>query len=316
MHRNNKITAQALLAAVLSLALIATGCSTPSLKQVSAFGTATESIASHAQTALQSVDEASIKRKLYDVAANTNQWPTDATFSGVLAGNPQSHADLQMRLKLLRQVGAYATALKSLAEADFRKDIDDASKDLHGALSGLNSTYKAVSSKELLSQDSLGIIATTVDAIGAAIVEAKRRKAIRDIVNESDAAVSNAMALVSTELGAGSSIAQYVVASLDNAKGTLQQVYNTERANPAVQFQDRLKRLEDIRQLHNAARDSATLFSQVSKASAQVAKAHAELKEAANSGKLNGENLAKAIGELVDYAKSVKEFHDSLATAK
>ena len=62
----------------------------------------------------------------------------------------------------------------NLASADFRKEIDAASKDLYGSLGELQNTYKVATKEKFpLSGDNLAIIATAIDAIGTAIAENK-----------------------------------------------------------------------------------------------------------------------------------------------
>jgi len=126
----------------LMLILLLTGCaSTASLTQISAFGTGTSSIAENSKKAFELIDSSTIDRNMYDVAADTSLYPKDETFEGLFKGT-ELKKQLQLRLTVLEKLGSYAKALEKLATADFRKDVDAASTDLYGALSGVESHIK------------------------------------------------------------------------------------------------------------------------------------------------------------------------------
>ena len=180
--------------------LLLEGCATTSLTQISAFGKATASLADDAKKAFELIDSSTIDRKMYDVAANKSLAPKDVTFEGLF--KESDSVKYQIRIAVLEKLGNYAKALDNLATADFRKDIDAASTDLYGSLSGLSATYKKVTDTDLpLKDDQLKLIATAVDAIGTVIVETKRRDAIKTIIIQTDEAVQNAAKLLEVEFG-------------------------------------------------------------------------------------------------------------------
>ena len=289
------------------------GCATPSLTQISAFGTASASLADHSKKAYALVDSSTVDRKMYDVASDTKLGPTDSTFQGVFTG-PQADA-LAIRLKLLGKLGDYADALNKLATADFRKDIDAASKDLDAALVGLSQTYKTVSGKASpISDQDFQLIAAAVDAIGTAIVEHKRREAIRMVILQADAAVQDTSKLLKEELGESSSLASFVHENLVYTGNALRLTYNKQRLAAETTFNSRYQMLVQIRQLDEASEASPGFFKNVSAGAGKVGEAHAVLKKAVTKNEFTSAEIAKNIGELVDYAKSVKAFYDSLAT--
>ena len=299
----------------ITVLLLLAGCApTTSLTQISAFGAGTSSIAENSKKAFELIDSSTIDRKMYDVAANPSLFPEDATFDGLFKGT-DGKKQLQLRLAVLENLGSYAKALEKLATADFRKDIDAASADLYGALSGLNSTYKKATDKDLpLKDDQLRVIAGVVDAIGTAIVESKRRDAIKTIIIQADDAVQDAAKLLEADFGKGSEISKFVQTNLVNAGGSLRTAYNIQKAAPDSTFNLRYEMLVKIRQMHDAAETILLLFDSISASAKKVREAHSSLKSTVTRDKFSSAELAKQMGELVSYAKSVNSFYKKLGT--
>ena len=145
-----------------------TGCAVTPLNHVGAFSQASAELAKNTADAYAYVNETTIQRKINDVAAMGNT-PEDKVFEGLI-----DKSGLAIRISLLRGVEDYSKSLGNLASADFRKEIDAASKDLYGSLGELQNTYKVATKEKFpLSGDNLAIIATAIDAIGTAIAENK-----------------------------------------------------------------------------------------------------------------------------------------------
>lgn len=285
-----------------------TGCTTTSLSQVAAFSSATSTLAADAKDAYQLLDESTVERKIYDAAAHpTEVKVAEETFKTILAAKQER---LTVRMAVLSKLGDYADAVHTLATADFRKDVDDGAKNLYGALEGLKSSYKNASGKDLgISDGDLGIISTAVDAIGAVIVEAKRREAIKVIVNKTDGAIQDASKLLSDELGG---FADIVSVDLREVESNMIDAYNKDAAS--MTFEARLDFLEKIRKADDARVQAKSFLEQTAKAAAQMGKTHATLKKNLDHDKFASGDLAQDVGQLVDFATSIKQFHDSLTS--
>lgn len=304
--------------AVISL-LFATGCGSVSLSHVKQFGSASASLGDHVRKAFDLAATASVDRNLYDVAGDPDKGPTDATFQGLFTGDPQVPGDkekverLAVRLRVLDQLANYSHALQQLAEAEFAKDIDSAAKDLNGSLVGLRDTFKEASGKDLgISDADIGIIATAVNAIGKAVVEAKRREAIKSTITTANAAVQKTTALLASDLGRGSDLASFVMEALSNSRGSVQQAYNLERARPSSTFDARYALLIRARQLFDAEINTPAFFGAVSDGTSAVGKTHQALCDSVLKNDFSSANTAKLIGELEVYVKSVQAFYKSL----
>lgn len=295
------------------------GCASTSLTQVKQFGSASKTLGEHARSAFDLAATASVDRHLYDVAGDPQKGPTDATFeglftgdSGVLGGKEKAER-LALRLRVLDQLSNYSSALQQLAEADFDKDIDAAAKDLNGSLIGLRDTFKEASGRDLpLTDDDIGIIATAVNAIGKAVAEAKRRDAIKTTITEADPAVQRATELIASDLGQDSDLASFVKEAISNSRGSVQQAYNLERMRPHSTFDSRYSLLVRARELYDAEANTPAFFAAVSGGAAAVGTTHSALRKAVEADDFSSEEVAKRLGELEVYVKSVRGFYNSI----
>ncbi len=304
--------------AAFSLAALV-GCASTSLSQIKQFGSASKTLGEHARSAFDLAAMASVDRHLYDVAADPSKGPTDATFKGLFTGDDGVHDGkvkaerLALRLRVLDQLSNYSSALQGLAEADFDKDIDAAAKDLNGSLIGLRNTFKEASGDDLpLTDDDIGIITTAVNAIGKAVAEAKRRVAIKTTITKADPAVQKATALIASDLGQKSDLASFVKEAISNSRGSVQQAYNLERERPNSTFDSRYSLLVRARQLYDAEADTPAFFAAVSKGAAAVGAAHSALSKAVEADEFSSAEVAKRLGELEVYVKSVRGFYTSI----
>jgi hypothetical protein len=294
------------------------GCTTP-LTQVKQFGSTSKALGEHARSALDLAATASVDRRLYDLAADPTSGPTDETFEGLLTGDvgvsggKEKAERLALRLLVLDQLSNYSSALQQLAEADFDRDIDEAANDLYGALIGLRGTFKEASGRDLpLTDHDFAIIGTSVNAIGKAVAEAKRRSAIKTTITKADDAVRMATQLIASDLGQNSELASFVKEAMSNSRGSVQQAYNHERVRPHSTFDSRYALLVRARELYGAEVSTPAFFEAVSRGAAAVGEAHSALRKALEADDFSSAEVAKRLGELEVYVKSVRGFYNSI----
>jgi hypothetical protein len=317
MVNMNKLVAHSTM--VLWLAVICAGCGAVSLSQVQQFGVASSSLGEHARKAFDLAATASVDRNIYDVAGDPKKGPTDSTFEGLFTGDvgipggKEKAERLAVRLRVLDQLTNYSSALQQLSEANFAKDIDAATTDLNGSLVGLRETYKKASGNNLAISDAdIGIIATAVNAIGKAVVEVKRREAIKTVIVKADSAVQSATKLIASDLGGDSDLASFVKEALSNSRGSVQQAYNLERTRENSTFDVRYAMLVRARQIYDAEIATPAFFTAVSEGATAVGKAHQALRTAVEADNFSSPEAAKLIGELEVYVKSVQDFYKSI----
>jgi len=289
--------------AALTAASLLTGC--VSASHVGAFSQAASQAATQVANGFNQVQETTVTRKLSDVASGT-EGPTDATFAGLL----DAKTELAPRLDCLSEINNYAASLGSLANANYRKDIDAAAASLYGALNGLAATYqKATASSLPGSADDTAIIATAVDAIGNAIAEYKRQAALRKIILQTDPAIQAVCADLEktfTELGQD----HFVYQNLNSEVADMTGYYNQQTTK--WNYEQRLQYLDRIRQTRQVRDGSETFVTSAAHSVAALAKAHKALADAASHGKLTSAEVVQAVGELADEATKAKQFYDQL----
>lgn len=306
-----------LFAVMLMFALI--GCSSTSLTQVRQLGQASTSLGENARKAFNLVDDTSVERKLFDVAADPEKGPSDDTFKGFFTGGAsvfgagEKAERLNLRLNVLEQLVAYSEALQKLAEADQTSGLDTASKELNVSLISLRDSFNnAFEEKFPITNADIGIISTSVNAITKAIVESKRRSAIKTTVIKVDPAVQRATKLISDDLGKDAELAKFVMESIANSRGSVQQAYNLERQSSLSTFEARYSLLLQARQLYEAESNTPNLFAAVSNGASTMGKAHSALRKALEVDDFSSTELAEYIGQLEVYAKSVQNYYNSI----
>jgi hypothetical protein len=283
--------------------LLLTGC--VSTSNVGVFSQAASMAATNVANGFDEVQETTITRRLSDVAAGTNT-PTDKTFTGLL----DAETELAPRLKFLSELQKYANSLGALANANYRPDVDAASKDLYGALNGLAQTYQTATAQSLPGGTSdTAIIAAAVDGIGNIVVEAKRQAALRKIITKTDPAIQAVCAdLQKTFNGLGED--RFVYENLNSQVADMTEFYNQQKTKWT--YDERLNYLGSIRRARTVRDGSETFITAAGKSIAALAKAHRALADSARFGKLSSAEAVQAIGELASEASKAKQFYDQI----
>ncbi len=293
----------AIVMAMLGVCVLLTaGCAT-SLNHVGALSQASSELARRAADAYDMVNESTIERRIADIAADSKVSPGTETFDKLIGSN-----ELAVRVSLLKGVEKYAGALGELASADFRKEIDTVAKNLYGALGELEETYMSATGSSLpIGNENLAIIATAVDAIGTAIVESKRRSALKTVIIQADPAVQKALSLVGGELPA---FREYVLANLNTVETEMLEAYENEAAG--IRYAERVERLRDIYAFHKTKAATAQVLLDLGSAGEKIGVAHTSLVQAVQGDKFTSPELVKQIKEVVSLGQSFKDYYDNL----
>jgi len=293
---------KAFIIVIISAALLS-GCARPT-SHIKAFSIASEELATQAMRGYEVLNETTVQRKIAEVAADLEQLPNEDTFVGLLEGNE----NLAVRMKALAYLRDYSASLGDLSTADVREDIDKASKDLYGALVGLRATFEKEIGRDVgIRDDDLAIIGTAVDAIGAVIVEAKRRLAIKKIVINADPAVQMVSRLLEDEIP---TFAVFVKANLSTIETEMVKSYQ-EKAE-GLTFDQRVEYIQQIRKQHQIVRDTENFFGDIGTAAGMLGTSHAALRMAVEEDRFTTAALVEQIGELADLAKSLRRFYKGL----
>lgn len=280
------------------------GCSTPPpTAQIGQFASATDELAEQATLAYESIDELTVQRKIVEVAAVPGDLPSDGTFEGVL-----SEQHRQVRMELLDLLGSYAAALGELANADVRSDVDKAATDLYGSLGRLNTKFTGATGRDLpLSDDSIALIATAIDAIGAQVVESKRRSAIKTVVIETNPAIQNVSALLSKEIPSLGPVAEVNIGTVETE---MIDAYGKEAGG--ISFAQKVAQIQEIGRIKRAKRAAVPFFNEVGAGARQVGVTHQAMFEAVSEDRFTTKALVVQIKELAAFGKSIKAFRKNL----
>ncbi len=304
MFRESALRLKLCLIAISMVALL--GC-VSTTGHVGVFSEAAEELAVQVEKGYQLVETSTIQRKIADEAAEhaeLSEKEFEALFKGLLEGSE----DHTVRMKMIKQLRAYSKALGELSSANFRKGIDKASKELYGVLTGFKETYKKASGKDVgISDRDVGIFATLIDAIGTGISEKKRKKAIKKVVEIADPAIQNICARLSKELPA---LADDVEMNLSIVETEVKDYYN--KKGKTLDLLNRIQYLREIQQMHHQTSKTKEFFDNLGKAVDRLAKTHAALRKAVNQKKFTTKELIDQIRELVDFARSLREFYEGL----
>ena len=284
------------------LVLSSSGCTTP-LNHIGAFSKATADLSKQAASAYEKVNETTIERRINGIAAEVGTSPDDDTFNKLIGGT-----NLEVRVALLRGIEKYADALGDLASADFRKDIDAATKDLYGALGNLQKSYMAATKSQApLTNDNLAIIATAVDAIGTTIVEERRRDALRTVVIQANPTIQKSMELFKKELPM---LKELIMLNLDTIYTEKVKAYQKEGKN--VNFEKRVGMLREIRSSYDQMEASKILIENLSIAATRISDAHNILYVTVEKNEFTSKELVNEIKKMAELAKTIKEFNEEL----
>ncbi len=284
------------------------GCATPPLQEVRNFGKASSSFATDGAKGFSMLTDALSEYDLSQAAGDPSKPLLPESFKG--SEDEQTIRKTVPKLTaILSNVAGYGQALQTLAEADFKKSIDASATELNDSLEGLRSSFeKDTGSKLSLSSTDIQILSTAVEGIGVLVAEEKRKHAIKLIVIKTDPAiqqVSRRMA-VRFKRDLGPAVETYMSVLLN----PVYKDYNEKWKDKS--YQERRDRAEQIRKQAIVIQGIQPLFDQLSKAADQMGKAHAALAAAVRHDNFTTAELHTEVTALVDYAKSVKQFYDSL----
>src|ERR1044072_796626 len=284
------------------------GCATTPLQDVRNFGKASTSFATDAGKGFTILTDSMAEYDLSHAAADPSSPLLPETFKG--SDEEKTIREAVPKLKaILSNVAEYGQALQTLAEADFKKSIDDSATELNSSLEGLRTSFeKDTGSKLAITSTDIQILSTAVEGIGVVVAEAKRKHAIKLIVTKTDPAiqqVSQRMA-VRFKRDIGPAVETYFTATLGPMYKDFYENWK-EKTYP-----ERRDREEQIRKQEMVNQGIQPLFDQLSKASTQMGQAHAALASAVQKDNFTTADFHARVVALVDYTKSVKQFYDSL----
>jgi len=291
--------------------IILSGCAVQSATQVKTFTDASGDLVIETQALMSELDDAVIERNLYLLSTDDDKLLKTLSVEdlqkihGIYTTPEGQRAPIIMAMNALQQ---YSEALGMLSSATLREDIDQAAQNLYGSFSSMGAQYKELTDKSMvLDQKTLGVITTLIDGIGVAIVEQKRRKAIKAIVISSDTYVAL--------------LADAIHDKIDENIGVLKLSYDLILRERILSFRKRavnmrtevrVKKLRELKQEADYLGVIDEIYETAKQAVIAVKKAHAILRETVSQDKYSSAQLSQAIGDINALKKHMKSFSRAL----
>lgn len=293
---------------LLASLFMAVGCSSNPKSHIGAFSQAAAQLAEETKRGYQIVNSGTYEGKVYDLASDTSLKINDPSqVQSMLAVKLKPEID--KRVGALDSIQSYAQALSDLSAAEFGRDMDRATRDLNGAMKGLNTNVQKLGGSHTISDKSIQLVATAVNAIGSTIQEKMRRKAIKEIVIQTNPAVQDLCAILKKEFPA---MVQFANAGFQLAYTEIIKDYEKRKNQMPLE-----ERVSAIRDIHNRIEASDRLNDyppKLAQAADHLATAHAALYQAVMDDQFTTNELVSKIGEMAAFGKSIKQFNDSIAT--
>ncbi|EPJ43581.1 MAG: hypothetical protein OFPII_40730 [Osedax symbiont Rs1] len=306
------------LIALYPVAVLLLGCAGAPTTQISAFGDSTKAISEKVDAVLNEYNQEYLTREFTSYAATYTgknvKHLTIAELSKIVVPISAMKNRGFAIFRANKAIGSYAKSLSALARASSQVDIDLAAADLYGAFTSLNSQYKVLNGSELFSSGSLAASSKFIAAIGSAIVEEKRRKAIKGIVIEADKKIGlmcdeiyNQLEESGFEDGIVQARKYVLLEELGDYKIRIDSIKSLDKRRMQI------KRLYELQQ---NVMNSKLLIQQTQKAVKLVKSSHATLAAELKKDRFTSASISLAIGKLKNLEKHYDDFEALLLSCK
>lgn len=302
---------------ILVLLLFTNGCSNQqSATHVKNFSLATTELSEETIKVFELTNSTTIDRKIQEIALYTGDdlaTLSNKTIDNIKGIIPEDSKSLTS-IKGLNALKSYSIALGDLSSADFKSDIDKASNELYASMNSLEGTYKELTKKDLgIKDEDFALFATLIDSIGTVVVEANRRKAIKEIVIKMDPFVNIICDEISNNIGANKDLVQLNLSTIYTEKII---AYKEDVQNGKLTDLDKkIDRIKELRSYSHNLKQSNTVFEDMKKAVNKVKKGHNILEQSVKQDKFTTPELSKEIGDLVSYSNEMKNYYKGLLNA-
>jgi len=291
--------------------IILSGCAVQSATQVKTFTEASSDLVIEAQDLMTELDDSTIDRKLYLLATDEVKVSRTLTIEdlqtirGIYSTAQGQQAPIIRALSALQQ---YSESLGMLSSAMFRDDIDEATQNLYGSFNSMGAQYQKLTGKSLQrNEKTLGVITTLIDGIGVAVVEQKRRKAIKEIVIYSDPYVALLADAIYEKIDENIDVLK-----LNNTQILIERIVSFRKRAPNMKIEARVKKLRELKREADYLDSIDVIYAAAKQAVLALKKAHAVLRETVSQDKFSSAQLSQAIGDINSLKKHMKSFSRAL----
>ena len=295
---------------LILLSLLLNACATPSANHISAFSSAGSRLTHITQQVLNTVNTTTVDRKLYQIATlpeekvKTLSAEDFEKVRGIYLDKEKNPV-----LKALTALHNYIEALGSLSSADYRSQVDDASEKLYGSLQKMSGVYTDMTNKTLAYGDKeYAAIAALFDGIGIAIIEAQRRKAIKEIIVSSNPNIILICDAIANNIGNDLDL---VKINMDRVIRERIEAY--KKGQKDYPLARRVRILRKIGEYSTDLEKLPQLFQDAKTATEKLKQAHQILTDAVLLDQFTSAKMAQSIGDLRNYGDHMKKHYKILS---
>ncbi|HED17412.1 MAG TPA: hypothetical protein ENI64_11440 [Gammaproteobacteria bacterium] len=299
------------LISLLTGMTLLSACAVQSATQVKTFTNASSDLVIETQDLMNELDDSTIDRKLYLLATDENKISSSLSIEDLqkirgIYSTPQGQKAPVM--KALSALYQYSESLGMLSTAMLREDIDQAAQNLYGSFNSMGTQYQKLTRKSLQrNEKALGVITTLIDGIGVVIVEQKRRKAIKEIVINSDPYVALLADAIYDKIGQNIDVLKLNYRQILNER-----IVSFRKRALKMKIETRVKKLRELKMETDYLDSIDAIYATAKQAVLALKKAHAVLRDTVSQDKFSSAQLSQAIGDINSLKKHMKSFSRAL----
>lgn len=290
-----------------SIALLG-ACATNTASHVTSFANASRELTKTTFQTLYTVNATTIDRKLIEIATLPEAKVKVLRAEDFFKVRGLHQKGKSQVLLAIEALGNYVDSLALLSSAEYRDQIDASSEKLYGSLNKMSALHKELTQEDLgLDQKSLAGIAALFDAIGIAIIEEKKREAIKQIVLSSNPHINKLCQAISKNIGQDLDL---VKINMDRVLREKVEAY--KKVYTSQKLEERMKTLRSITLYSMAIDRLPQMFEDTKKATVKMQEAHNVLAEELANDQFTTARLAKTVGELRSFSDHIKTQYNNL----
>lgn len=304
---------------VLTCALHGVGCTStqvkPEIANIQAFGEASAELTKAANETVEAYSGVFVEAQVSGLASLTGDaWLMIDEYQ-LNSTNVQIDRALKRAYgaETLEWLGKYGESLAALAAYDSVTPVDTAATQLSESLVSSNGTYKEFRGEELFDKEDIVNAVTLGNALGRAVTEEKKAKALRGLVESTNDGVQLACREIYETYKDGGTYSDAIEA-VAGSVFTDRFSYG-KRKYAHKEFAEKAQFIDASRKQLYALQHIDTAFNAVANSAQMLGQAHQQLYEALQENSLDFDNLPVLVAEMKTEKKRLQDFRDAITSS-
>lgn len=304
---------------LLCIVFILGGCAAPTI-QIQTFGSAVTKVTEKVDGVFDGYSTIARERGFRELAdlygkENIADFTLDELGLRTEVFSKKNRKDLAI-IQANSALGDYAKSISDLASATSRNDIDIAASKVLASVRDLNSSYAKIDdAKPLVKEEKVISLTASLAGVGHMWVEYYRNKELKEIVTQTDDAITELCNVIKQHLQS-SVMSLALVANKDDALSAEFTDYKNTVANGGTSINERILRLKKLKALQDSKYVELLKIEQAVRAIDEVQKSHAVLAKELRENKFSGKEIISAIKALHETIKHYGDLDEYLAGCK